>query len=49
MGGICWRAPEFKKGRRYVSKKEVLDLDGHALLATEITGLVRGQGSSDTH
>ncbi|MFZ1470631.1 MAG: ABC transporter ATP-binding protein [Paracoccaceae bacterium] len=41
--------PEFKKGRRYVSKEEVLDLDGYAALEKEIMGLMREQGNSDTH
>lgn len=41
--------PEFKKGRRYVSKEEVLDLDGYAALEKTIMGLMREQGSNDTH
>ncbi|QFT95444.1 Bicarbonate transport ATP-binding protein CmpC (plasmid) [Roseovarius sp. THAF9] len=40
--------PEFKKGQRYKSKEEVLDLDGYSDLEKEIMRLMREQGGKDT-
>jgi ABC-type nitrate/sulfonate/bicarbonate transport system ATPase subunit len=39
--------PEFKKGRRYTSKEEVLALDGYADLERDIMRLMREQGPTD--
>ena len=41
--------PDFKQGRRYTSKEDVLGLKGYSALEKEIMGLMREQGGKDDH
>ena len=41
--------PEFKKGRRYTDKEEVIAMKGYSALERQIMKLMREQGASDDH
>lgn len=41
--------PEFKQGKRYASKEEVLGLDGYTALEKEIMRMMQEQGVKDEH